>query len=266
MKKSVLTAIVLAFLMSIGTAAQADTLFGATYDNSKTADQAVGNAAPTAGGLSTISNSSQFGAGSLNTSTSASGGNGTTYATAGNFNPQAGTVDFWMQMPNGYNGARQDLFGIFAGGYTGDFSLHLNPATDRLHTVVDVAGANQWSQGGWASVNNVLGDGNWHHIAWEWDSAANFATLYVDGTPENYTAVGTVSFDGGTLGSNFEVGSHQGGWDAFQGNIDDLRISGTAIYGQAGFTPPTRSTVPEPASMVMLLAGSALLLLRRRGM
>ncbi|MDC0937327.1 hypothetical protein OAS39_13660, partial [Pirellulales bacterium] len=128
MRNPILTAAALASMMSIGTVAQGATTFGAKYDSSKTADEAAGNPVPTVAGLSTINNaSSKFGAGSLDTSTSTSGNNGTKYATASNFNPLAGTVDFWMQMPNGYNGVRQDLFSIFAGGFTGDFSLYLNP-------------------------------------------------------------------------------------------------------------------------------------------
>lgn len=248
----------------IGTSAQAATIFGASYDSSKTADIAVGNAVPTVAGLSTINNgSSKFGAGSLDTTAVTSGNNGTKYATAGNFNPLAGTVDFWMQLPNGYDGTRQDLFSIFAGGFTGDFALYIDPGSQRLQTVVDVAGANQWTQQGFANAFSVLGDGNWHHIAWEWDTNAGFATLYVDGVPENFSVIGSVSFAGGTLGSDMEIGSRQGGYDNFKGNIDDLRISDTAIYGQAGFTPPTQSTVPEPASLGLLGIG-ALALTRRK--
>jgi Concanavalin A-like lectin/glucanases superfamily/PEP-CTERM motif len=251
-------------VMLIGTAAQGATIFGATYDSSKTADIAAGNPAPTVAGTSTINNaSSKFGAGSLDTSTSTSGNNGTKYATASNFNPLAGTVDLWMQLPNGYDGTRQDLFSIFAGGFTGDFSLYINPATQRLLTVVDVNGANQWQQGGFANAFNVLGDTNWHHIAWEWDTNAGFATLFVDGVPENFGVIGSVSFAGGTLGAEMEIGSRQGGFDAFKGNIDDVRISSTAIYGQVGFTPPTQSTVPEPATIGLLGIG-VLMLARRR--
>ena len=88
----------------------------------------------------------------------------------------------------------------------------------------------------------------------------------VDGTAESFVPTGTVSFAGGTLGADMEIGSRQGGFDAFQGNIDELRIFDTAIYQQASpFTPPTRTSIPEPASVVMLLAGGALMLLRRRG-
>ena len=243
-------AVVLIGVMLIGTVAQGDEIFGANYDTGKSAGIAAGNPAPIVSGdtFSLINSaSSQFGAGSLDTTGVAQGGNGLKYDTAGNFNPQAGTVDFWMQMPDGYNGARQDLFSIFAGGYTGDFSLYLNSNYNRLTLVVDVDGANQWVQHSQSGLANaVLGDTNWHHIAWEWDTDAEFSSLYVDGVGEAFAPLfGTVSFAGGTLGSDFEIGSRQGGYDAFQGNIDDLRIFDTAIYGQVGFTPPTQSTIPD---------------------
>jgi hypothetical protein len=250
-------------VLMFATVAQGATIFGATYDSSKTADIAAGNPVPIVAGLSSINNaSSKFGAGSLDTSGVTSGGNGTKYATASNFNPLAGTVDFWMQLPNGYDGTRQDLFSIFAGGFTGDFSLYIDPGTQRLQTVVDVAGANQWSQGGFVNAFSVLGDGQWHHIAWEWDTNAGFATLYVDGVPENFSVIGTVSFAGGTLGNDMEIGSRQGGFDNFKGNIDDLRISNSAIFGQVAFTPPTQSTVPEPATLGVM--GMGLMMLVRR--
>ena len=224
-------------------------IFGATYDNNTTAGIAGGNPTPVVVGDVTINNSSsKFGAGSLDSTAVFSGGNGLQYETVNNFNPLAGTIDFWMRMPQTYNGVRQDLFSIFAGGYTGDFSLYINPSTLRLQTVVDVAGNNQWQQGGYANAYAVLSDGNWHHVAWEWATQAEtpFATLYVDGVAENFGTFGTVSFAGGTLGAQMEIGSRQGGYDAFQGLIDDFRIFDTAIYNQAStFTPPTQSTIPD---------------------
>jgi hypothetical protein len=222
-------------------------IFGATFDNNTIAGIAGGNATPVVAGDVTINNSSKFGAGSLDSTEVFSGGNGLRYETAGNFNPLAGTIDFWIRMPNGFNETRQDLFSIFAGGYTGDFSLYIDPVSLRLQTVVDVAGNNQWTQPGYANAFADLGDGNWHHIAWEWDTQAEtpYATLYFDGVVENYNTFGTVSFNGGALGAQMEIGSRQGGYDAFQGLIDDFRIFDTAIYGQAAFTPPTQSTIPD---------------------
>ena len=266
MLRTCLFAAFVALNLSIVTTAKAAQIFGTTYDSTTSAEVAAGSPTPVVAGLATINtSSSKFGAGSLNTASVVSGNNGIKYSTSGNFNPLAGTVDFWMQLPNGYNDSRQDLFSIFAGGYTGDFSLYIDPSSDRLQTIVDVNGANQWQQVGYANAQTVLGDGNWHHIAWEWDTVAGYATMYVDGAAENYSVLGSVSFAGGTLGSTFEIGSRQGGYDPFLGNIDDVRIFDTAIYAQAAFTPPTQSfNVPEPATAAIMLAGSVLLLIGRR--
>ncbi|MEO1996779.1 MAG: LamG domain-containing protein [Planctomycetaceae bacterium] len=253
MRNSISTAAVLASVMLISVEARGTTIFGANYDNSKSAGIAAGNPVPVVSGdtFSVINTtSSKFGAGSLDTTGVFQGGNGLKYDTASNFNPLAGTIDFWMQMPNPYNNVRQDLFSIFAGGYTGDFGLYINDNGDRLTLFVDVNGVQQWvqhSQGGLA--NAVLSDGNWHHIAWEWDTVAEISSLYVDGVAEAFSLAEpqhSVSFAGGTLGTDMEIGSRQGGYDAFQGNIDDLRIFDTAIYNQVpSFTPPTSSTIPD---------------------
>ena len=255
MRNTILTVAVLASVMSVGAVAEGAVIFGVNYDNSKSAGIAAGNPVPIVSGdtFSVINtSSSKFGAGSLDTTGVFQGGNGLKYDTASNFNPLAGTIDFWVQMPNTYNSVRQDLFSIFAGGFTGDFSLYLNNDFNRLTLVVDVAGANQWSQSSQGGlVTAVLDDGGWHHIAWEWDTVAEFSTLYVDGVGESFAptpgiGAATVSFAGGTLGTDMEISSRQGGFDAFQGNIDDLRIFDTAIYNQvASFTPPASSTIPD---------------------
>lgn len=240
----------------LGSAAHAQ-LFVAAYDGNtpnggKNADIAAGSPAPLVAGTATIDNVNfKFDGGSLDTTTVTSGNNGLKYSTAGNFNPLAGTVQMWVRAP-GYTGAtRMELFSIFAGGFTGDFSLFLDPALGgRLRAVVDANGANQWVQNGFQS-GSYFGDGNWHHVAWEWDTVAGISTLYVDGVAENFNVIGSVAF-AGTLGTNMEIGSRQGGFDNLVGNIDDLGIYGTALYNQvSSFTPPGPQ-VPEPAAVGLL--------------
>jgi len=252
------------------TAAQGTTIFGAKYDSSKTAQVASGNPVPTTPGLTVIDNTNfKFGGGSLDPTLVTSGGNGMRYATAGNVNPNVGTIDLWFRAP-GWNGfPRRELVSMFAGGYTGDISLYLlnDNFGGKLAVDVDVAGHNQWALRG-TTTSVVLGDGNWHHVAYEWDSATNTTALFLDGVLETNTNVvggGSVNFAGGTLAQFMEVGSRQSGFDPLAGNIDDLRISDVALYNGQNFTPPTQSTiVPEAASMTMMLAGGALLLRRWR--
>ena len=255
--------------MLIGTVAEGVTLFGATYDSSKTAEIAAGNPVPTTPGLTVIDNANfKFGGGSLDPSSVTSGGNGMRYSTASNFDPFVGTLDFWFRAPGWDGTTRQDFFSIFPGGFTGDVGLYLLNTNDggQLAVDVDVAGANRWALRG-TTTSTVLGDGEWHHVAYEWDSNTNSTALFLDGVLETNTNIvggGSVDFTGGTLGTEMEIGSRQQGFDALQGNIDDLRISDVALFNGQDFVPPTRSTVPEPASLVMLLASGTLLLLRRR--
>jgi hypothetical protein len=253
----------------LASAAQAAPLLIAAYDGNtanggKNADIAVGNPAPTVLGTSTINNVNfKYGGGALDTTTVTSGGNGLRYSTANNFNPQAGTVEMWIRVP-GYTGAtRQELFSIFAGGFTGDFSLFLdNTQGGRLRAVVDANGVNQWVQTGFQN-GAYFGDGNFHHVAWNWDTSAGFSTLYVDGVAETFNHTGTVAF-GGTLGTTMEIGSRQGGFDALRGQIDDIRISNNAVYGQVGsFTPPGPH-VPEPSALGALAIGALAMVGRRR--
>ena len=245
--------------------AQAATLFAASYDSGKTAEIVGGSGVPTVAGTSTIDNANfKYGGGALNTTAVTSGGGGLKYGTASNFNPLAGTVEMWFRVP-GYDGStRQELFSIFAGGFTGDFSLYLdNTSGGRLKVDVDVAGNNQWQQRGFQGPA-VTGDGNFHHVAFEWDTNAGFTTLYLDGVAESFTPLfGTVSFAGGTLGANMEIGSRQAGFDRLNGQIDDLRISNVALYNQvSSFTPPG-PVVPEPTTLALLACGP-LLFMRRR--
>lgn len=259
-------------VLLIGTAAQGATTFGASFDRSKTAEISVGNPEPTTLGLSVIDNANaKFGGGSLDPSLVTYPGGGTRYSTAGNFNPFVGTIELWFRAP-GWNGfPRMELFSIFnmPVTYAGDISFYLlnDSSGGRLAVDVDVAARGQWALRG-TTTSAVLGDGNWHHVAYEWDSATNHTALFLDGVLETNTNIvggGSVDFTGGTLAEFMEIGSRQTGGDPLAGNIDDLRISDVALYMGQNFTPPTRSTIiPEPTAMVMMLTSGALLLLRWR--
>ena len=134
--------------------------------------------------------------------------------------------------------------------YAGDVSLYLlnDNFGGRLAVDVDVAGQNQWGLRG-TSNSLLLGDGNWHHVAYEWDSATNHAALFLDGmleTDTNIVGGGSIDFTGASLAPFMEIGSRQQGYDALAGNIDDVRISNVALYNGQNFTPPTQSTIPDP--------------------
>jgi hypothetical protein len=248
------------------TAARATVIFSADFNSTMNAQVAGGNSAPQ-------TNTATLDGGALNTST-VTPGNGARYETAGNFNPTAGTVEMWFKAP-GYDGSfRMDLFDIFQGSYDGDFNLYFQPNQGgRLQLVVAANGANQFFMNGYstpASTSTKTGDGQWHHVAWEWDTTAGtpFTSLYLDGVAENYTPSpgSTVAWPAGaTLGTYMDFGSRQDGYDNVITHIDDVRIHDAAIYNQvASFTPEAR-TIPEPGSLVVLAVAGSGFLLRRRG-
>lgn len=104
----------------------------------------------------------------------------------------------------------------------------------------------------------AVNDGNWHAMAFTYDSSAHVGTLYLDGvnqgtlTSINWVYAGT---------STMYIG-HGYGWEAprdFDGAVDALRITESLVDPSNFLT----TTVPEPASLC-LLAGSSLLILSRR--
>lgn len=252
-KTSCLTAFLLASLLVANPVAQGETIFAVNFDNSKTAGIAAGNPEPTTPGLSVIDNTNaKFGGGSLDPSLGVYPGGGMQYSTVDNFNPFVGTIELWFRAPDWIGFPRMELFSIFnlPVTYAGDISLYLlnDNFGGRLAVDVDVAARGQWALRG-TTTSTVLGDGNWHHVAYEWDSATNHTALFLDGVLESNTnlhAGSTVDFTGGTLAPFMEIGSRQTGGDPFAGNIDDVRISNVALYNGQNFTPPTQSTIPDP--------------------
>jgi PKD repeat protein len=96
-------------------------------------------------------------------------------------------------------------------------------------------------------ANNVVTDGNWHHIALVHDAAALTLTSYVDGNLDNQVA--TVG-PGNTVGTaNFHLGGQQGTGNPFNGAVDEFRWWGEArsqAQIQAGMN--TELSLPIQAS------------------
>jgi len=250
---SLFVAVVATSISLLSGVSHGETIFAVNFDSSKTAGIAVGNPEPTIAGLGVIDSVNvKFGAGSLDPSLVIPRGNELQYETAGNFNASAGTIEMWFRAPDWIGFPRMELFSIFnlPVTYAGNVSLYLlnDNSGGKLAVDVDVAGHNQWALRG-ASNSILLGDGNWHHVAYEWDTATDHAALFLDGnleTDNNIVGGGSVDFTGGSLAPFMEIGSRQQGYDALAGNIDDVRISKVALYNGQSFTPPTQSTIPDP--------------------
>ncbi len=252
----------LAFILAITSASVAQaTLFLADYDGDTgngglDADFAVGSTVATAAN-GAISATAKWGAGAIDPS-------GETellsYATAGNFNLSAGTIEMWI---------RTDTWNTEWGGF---FNAYIDNSNDirfwkrndgRLQAYMD-SGADGWNL--WGPVLNLGSD--WYHLAWTWDSVADTTTMYLDGVPQAsslfFSGVTTAIEYTGTVDANFEVGAAQNGLE-FQGQIDDFRISATDLYGGQSFTPPTGPyVIPEPGSLSMLAMAALMVLGRRR--
>lgn len=72
------------------------------------------------------------------------------------------------------------------------------------------------------STTNV-NDGNWHHIAATFNSAASELRIFVDGIEENFIALGDMPFDSSVP---LEIGSRNN-TNFFSGQIDEVRIWNT---------------------------------------
>jgi hypothetical protein len=89
-------------------------------------------------------------------------------------------------------------------------------------------------------------DGNWHHLAYVYDqTVSGYSSVYVDGVlDKTHTNPGAWTWDGRQI----EIGrSHDGYWDGFNGQIDDVRFYNRELtageVGQiyAGDTTPVGS-------------------------
>ncbi|RYD48413.1 MAG: LamG domain-containing protein [Verrucomicrobiaceae bacterium] len=104
-----------------------------------------------------------------------------------------------------------------------------------------------------------LNNGQWHHVAYTVDAAADVTQLYVNGALVGST---TTAVTLPSLFNNFEVGRLGRGvpTDAFAGSVDELRIYDTILSGEEIAV----LAVPEPSFSMLLGLGGAGLVLRRR--
>ena len=105
-------------------------------------------------------------------------------------------------------------------------------------------------------------DGQWHHLAAVYDSAASEKRIYFDGA-----LVTTVSMASNlnVANANFRLGTihHPYGDEDFNGTLDDVRIYDTAL---TGIQIDELTSVPEPSTCLSLFAmiSAGVFVLRRR--
>lgn len=253
------------------------TLFLAHYDGDTPhlgidADYALGSSEVFSnGGL--IVNDAKFGPGSLDTSgVTTAVGNQVLYATEGNFplksddlDPNgAGTIEMWFKPNPGTWETVDDwdyFFSIYwidpniPGWQVGDIRIYKRGDSDaitRIFAHQDGYGiGDQWFTNTWFTqcqfFEPCVAEGEWNHIAWTWDAVAQTSFVYINGEKDPASGVNNPPVFLGKLWDTFDLGSQQGGFDNFEGLIDEFRISNIDRYaGLASFVPhKTPWPVPE---------------------
>jgi hypothetical protein len=227
------------------------TLFLAHYDGTtgnsgRDADLASGSTAMVGSGGQIVA-TAKFGNGSLDVSGNTLGSQ-TRYDVVGNFNNNTGTVDMWVQTENwgqqaDVNGA--SLLTIWnSPAWSG--AIYMRVVDAKLAFLLsDAFGANWWEYE--TAVLTV--DSAWHHVAFDWDFPAGQIGVYLDGVPQALTQVGggwSIDAYNGTWGAPFEVGTMQGGYNAWRGQIDELRVSSLDRYQGQAFTPQMQAWQSGP--------------------
>jgi hypothetical protein len=116
-----------------------------------------------------------------------------------------GTVSAWIKTPNagaGYRGiiVKQYAYGLFMKD--------------------NVVGIYDWSTSSFLSTGVNLADGQWHHVAFSFQSGANSGTIvYIDGVAKLITKI-TVS----SQSTELVVGAGGPGIQLFTGSIDEARV------------------------------------------
>lgn len=246
---------------------------GPVGSGADTADYANGDPAeqvptPFGHGGQIVTSPSKFGGGSLLRTNGVDIGGRVEYSAAGNYNPNLGTVEMWINSASLTTSTSFDgLWGTVTGSGNTDVRMYIYSVGG-----VRTLGAYQLNGGGafWEEEQAIpaalLTDNEWHHVAWAFDTANGKAATWWDGhllrnTPDAGTIASRTTFNN-TL---FHIGENQNGSGTFPGYIDEFRISDKMQYDttQSFIAPTGPFAVPEPASLG-LLATAGLLLARRR--
>lgn len=190
-----------------------------------------------------------------------------TYATAGNYNVNLGTIEMFINSPNIRGGGFVGLWGTDTSSGAGDIRMYIydTGAGRTLGAYQNGAGGTFWEIEQVIPAN-LLTDNEWHHVAWAFDTNAGITATWWDGQLlRNTPDAGTVNPRTSFTGTRFHIGENQAGSAPFPGFIDEFRISDNVVYNttQNLVVPTAPFAIPEPSSLGLL--GMAVIpMIRRR--
>lgn len=188
------------------------------------------------------------------------------YATAGNFNPNKGTIEMWIKGPGVvqpsdpnicYNGDICALFGTDTSSGNADIRMYVyadqpNDFKRSIGAYMEVFGDHSQH---WEIEQPIpdakLDDTNWHHVVWEYDTTpgSEVTALWWDGIllanqPDEVSIGSGVRYQIQPLpaftNTRFHIGEVQAGSATWPGLMDEIRISDNLVYNtNNNFTPPT---------------------------
>ncbi len=192
--------------------------------------QTVGQGQPAQSGVAS------FDAGRYDRALSLSGESGVSYPTAGNMNPEAGTLSVWVHVPEEYpqnSIGRHYVLAASASpydsehGYPGTFALRRDGAAE--------GGEPRWNF--WTTAANgeagrddltapdTLYPG-WHHLALTWEAASESKALYINGSKVAATRGITLPMD---IGPALNIGRFNRKGTQSGIMVDDLAIFGRVL-------------------------------------
>jgi hypothetical protein len=226
-------------------------------DGANTADYAVGNPnqikpIPFGFGGQIVSSPAKFGNSLLRTNGVDIGGR-VEYSVAGNYTPNKGTIEMWINAPDILSGGFVGLWGTDTGTGRADIRMYIYDVAGVRTLGAYMSGAG----GGFWEIEQPIPEGLltsnvWHHVAWAFDMtpaavADRKSATWWDGqllrnTPDSGTFAPRTTFNN-TL---FHIGENQQGSAPFPGYIDEFRISDNIVYDTTqSFTPPSAPfTIP----------------------
>ena len=151
------------------------------------------------------------------------------------------TIDMWIRTSGSGNSHGYGFFQKGNGSSTGTY-WWLGSAGSQLAIKFYTSGGTVYIAGG-----PNLADTLWHHVALV--NNGNVWTSYVDGVQAaTQTLTGTDSTT-----DEFGIGrwNANGGTGWFNGNMDDIRVSNTALW-TTGFSVPTVRAVPDATTLLLI--------------